>query len=205
MNRDRIGSTFILRSPRLRAGEDARAVVAEAQELAKRIVEDAEAVSARLRADAEVETRNKAEDVFTEARARGLGEAAAEAALLIAQTAEAIDCFWREREDELRDVALAVAHRVLAALPRDEILLRLATEAIAEHGRDTRLALKTSPDMADHLRAALSTLEFGDHVTVSPDPSLEPGGCTLLHPQGRTEIGLVAQFRSMLAAGGGRG
>lgn len=205
MTLDRTESPFIIRAPRLRASEDARAVVAEAEERAERILADADAGAGRLRADAEAESCAQAEAVLAEARARGRDEAAAEAAVLTARTAEALDRFWREREDELRDVAFAVAHRVLADLPRDQTLLRLATEAIAEHGRDTRLALKTSPDMADCLRAALSGLEFGDRVTVSPDPSLEPGECTLLHPHGRTEIGLVAQFRSMMAAGAGRG
>jgi flagellar biosynthesis/type III secretory pathway protein FliH len=201
MNRDGTDSHFIVRAPRLRAGDSARAIVTAAEERAEGIVAAANAGAARIRADVEAQ----AEAALVEARARGRAEAAAEAAVMIARTAEALDRFWREREDELRDVALAVAHRVLSALPRDEIQLRLATEAIAEHGRDARLALKTLPDMAVALRSALSGLEFGDRVTVSPDPSLEPGGCTLLHPQGRTEIGLLAQFRSMLAGAGGRG
>ena len=190
-------SPFIVRAPRLRADNDARAIVAEAEQHALRLRADAEAELASLRLQAEAE----AQTAMEEARSRGRDLAAAEAATLIAQVAGAIDRFWREREAELRDVALAVAHRVLSALPRDELTIRLATEAIAEHGRDTRLSLKAYPDTADRLRAALAKLEFGDRVTVSPDPSLEPGDCTLLHPEGRTEIGLVAQFRSMLAAG----
>jgi type III secretion protein L len=190
-------SPFIVRAPRLRADDDARAIVAEAERHALRLRADAEAELASLRSQAAAE----AQTALEEARSRGRELAAAEAATLIAQVAGAIDRFWREREAELRDVALAVAHRVLSALPRDELTIRLATEAIAEHGRDTRLSLKACPDTADRLRAALAKLEFGDRVTVSPDPSLEPGNCTLLHPEGRTEIGLVAQFRSMLAAG----
>jgi type III secretion protein L len=190
-------SPFIVRAPRLRADDDARAIVAEAERHALRLRADAEAELASLRSQAEAE----AQTALEEARSRGRELAAAEAATLIAQVAGAIDRFWREREAELRDVALAVAHRVLSTLPRDELTIRLATEAIAEHGRDTRLSLKACPDTADRLRAALAKLEFADRVTVSPDPSLEPGNCTLLHPEGRTEIGLVAQFRSMLAAG----
>ena len=190
-------SAFIVRAPRLRADDDARAIVAEAERHALRLRADAEAELASFRLQAEAE----AQTALEEARSRGRDLAAAEAATLIAQVVGSIDRFWRERESELRDVALAVAHRVLSALPRDELTIRLATEAIAEHGRDTRLSLKACPDTADRLRAALAKLEFGDRVTVSPDPSLEPGECTLLHPEGRTEIGLVAQFRSMLAAG----
>ena len=190
-------SPFIVRAPRLRADDDARAIVAEAERHALRLRAHAEAQLASLRSQAAAE----AQTALEEARSRGRELAAAEAATLIAQVAGAIDRFWREREAELRDVALAVAHRVLSTLPRDTLIIRLATEAIAEHGRDTRLSLKACPDTADRLRAALAKLEFGDRVTVSPDPSLEPGDCTLLHPEGRTEIGLVAQFRSMLAAG----
>jgi flagellar biosynthesis/type III secretory pathway protein FliH len=192
-------STFIVRAARLRADDDARAIVAEAEQQALRLRADATAEIASLRLQAEAEIQAALE----QARARGLDMAAAEAATLIARVAESIDRFWREREAELRDVAFAVAHRVLSALPCDDLTIRLATEAIAEHGRDTRLALKASPDTADRLRAALAKLEFADRVSVSPDPSLAPGECTLLHPEGRTEIGLVGQFRSMLFGAAG--
>jgi flagellar biosynthesis/type III secretory pathway protein FliH len=194
-------SVFIVRAPRLRADDDARAIVAEAEQQALRLRADAEAELASFRLQAEAE----AQTALEEARSRGRELAAVETATLIAEVAGAIDRFWREREAELRDVALAVAHRVLSTLPRDELTIQLATEAIAEHGRDTRLSLKACPDTADRLRATLAKLEFGDRVTVSPDPSFRPGECTLLHPEGRTEIGLVAQFRSMLAAGAAAG
>jgi flagellar biosynthesis/type III secretory pathway protein FliH len=187
-------SVFIVRSTRLRADDDARAIVAEAEQHALCLRADAEAEIASLRLQADAE----AQAALEEGRAQGRDVAAAEAAILIAQVAGSIDSFWREREAELRDVALAVAHRVLSGLPREELTIRLAAEAIAEHARDTRLALKASPDMADRLRAALAKLEFGERVTVSSDPSLDPSECTLLHPEGRTQIGLVAQFRSMM-------
>ncbi len=198
MTRDRADSPFIVRAPRLRAGDEAHAIVAAGEARAAALLAEAQAQAGRLRAEAEANGATALE----EARARGLDEAAAEAGVLMARAAEALDRFWSEREAELRDVALAVAHRVLASVPPDEVVVRLAAEAVAEHGRDVRLALKTSPDMADRLRAALKGLGVGDRVSVSPDPSLAPGDCTLLHPQGRTEIGLVAQIRAMLGAEG---
>lgn len=198
-----VSSPFIVRASRLRAEDEARAVVAAAEARAEAVRAEAEAEAARHVAALEAEAQARAEAAFAEARALGRAEAAAEAAALMARTGEAIDLFWREREGELRDLAFAVAHRVLSASPPDAVLLRLAAEAIAEHGRDARLALKVSPDMADGLRAALSELDGGGRVSVSSDPSLAPGDCTLLHPRGRTEIGLLAQFRSMLGGGGG--
>jgi flagellar biosynthesis/type III secretory pathway protein FliH len=199
MTQARTESVFIVRATRLRADNDARAIVAEAEQQALRLRADvaAEVESLRLQAEAE------AQAALERARTRGLDMAAAEAATLLAEVATSIDRFWRERETELRDVALAVAHRVLSALPRDELTIRLATEAIAEHGRDIRLALRTSPDMADRLRAALAKLETAERVSVLPDQSLAPGECTLLHPEGRIEIGLVGQFRSMLSGAAG--
>lgn len=184
MTRAAVDSPFIVRAEHRRAYADAEAIVAQAKEDA-----------ARMRAEAEVERSA----VLQDARSQGLRQAAAEAATLAANTAEVIELFWSEREKELRDVALAVAHRVLADLPADEVMLRLASEAIAEHGRDVRLALRTSPDMADALRIALQARHFGDRVTVVGDPTLTAGNCTLLHPRGRTEVGLLAQFRAMLA------
>ena len=174
---------FIVRADGVRAAADAKDILAEAKAEAVRIRE--EAVAER-------------QEALQEAIRDGLRQGLAEAAALTAQAAEALDLFWREREGELGEVALAVAHRILSTLPPTETLVRLALDAISEHGRDVGLAVRVRPEIAVVLRSVLQEKGYGDRVDVIADPALPSGGCTLVHPRGRTEIGLLAQFRAML-------
>ncbi len=176
-------SPFIIRADKVRAHEDARAILA-----------DAEAEAARISAGMDAERH----EALREARQEGLRQGLAEAAALAASAAAAVDVFWREREAELGEVALAVAHRVLASLPANETVARLASAAIAEHGSDIRLTVRTAPEAAAVLRGVLQDSEGGARVTVIADPTAAPGECTLVHPRGRTDVGLLAQFRAML-------
>lgn len=173
----------ILRADRVRAAADAQDILAEAK---------AEAV--RLRDEAAAERQEALEQAIRDGLRQGLTEAAA----LTAQAAKALDLFWREREGELGEVALAVAHRILSTLPPTETLVHLALDAISEHGRDVGLAVRVRPEIAVVLRSVLQEKDYGDRVDVIADPALPSGGCTLVHPRGRTEIGLLAQFRAML-------
>ena len=193
-------SHYIIRAPYVRAAFEARHLLADAEAAAAAIRHAAETEAERIRRHAE----DEAAQMVEAARSRGREETAREAAALMAGASEALDRFWREREAELRDVAVAVAHKILSSLPVDDLMLALASEAIAEHGRDAGLALKASPDTAERLRAALAATGAGARVTVSADPFLKPGDCALLHPRGRTEIGLVAQFRALVGGSASR-
>lgn len=178
-------SPFVVRGDRLRAGLEARDVLAKA-----------EADAAQVRSKIAAERHAALED----GRVEGLRQGLAEAAALAAEAARAVDLFWREHEAELGEVALAVAHRVLSSLPRDETVTRLALEAVAEHGRCAILTLRVGPDAAAPLRAALAERGADDRVSVIADPIAPPGACTLVHARGRTEVGLLAQFRALLDA-----
>ena len=177
-------SPFVIRAEVTRAQTDARAIRATA------VTE-----ATRIRAALNVERQ----DVLREARQEGLRQGLREAATLLANAAGTVETFWREREAELAEVALAVAHRVLASLPADDIVSRLACEAIAEHGTNIELTIRTGPDAAAILRQALRDLADGGRITVLADEAAAPGECTLVHPRGRTELGLLAQFRAMMA------
>lgn len=176
-------SPFIVRADRVRAGLDAKAILAAA---------DAEAQ--RIRAGIAAERQA----ALAEARQEGLRQGLAEAAAMAAGAGDALAAFWREREHELAEVALAVAHRVLASLPAEDTLSRLALEAVAEHAGEAGLGLRVRPEAAAALRAALAAHGAADRVSVIADPAACAGECTLLHARGRTDIGLLAQFRSML-------
>jgi flagellar biosynthesis/type III secretory pathway protein FliH len=176
-------SPFVVRANVLRAQTDARALVA-----------DAETKAARVRAALDMERQN----VLREARHAGLRQGLSEAATLVAKTGEAIETFWREREAELAEVVFAAAHRVLASLPINETISRLAIEAIAEHGANVELTIRTKPDTAAILREMLRDHERSGRITILADEAVEAGEATLVHPHGRTELGLLAQFRAMM-------
>lgn len=178
-------SPFIIRSAKIEARADARAIVEAAEDEARRVRAAAQ--------DERIAT-------LEAARRDGMRQGLAEAASVAARTADAVETFWRERERELRDVALAVAHRILSSLPADDVTSRLASEAIAEHARDSHLELRAAPETADLLRKTFEDRPSGAQVTVVTDPTLPRDACALLHPRGRSEIGLLAQFRSLMAA-----
>lgn len=185
-----VESPFVVRAATLEARADAQAILQRAEDAACGIRAAAEA--ARISA-------------LEEARREGLRQGLAEAAAMAASAAEAVQMFWRERGSELRDVALAVAHRILSSLPTDELIARLASEAIAEHARDSRLEIRAAPEVAEILREALRDRLAGGSLTITADAGLPRDACALLHPRGRSEIGLLAQFRSLvtpLAASG---
>jgi type III secretion protein L len=176
-------SRFIVRGNTLDAHREAQAILT-----------DANAAADRMRAELDAERRR----VVAEARREGLRQGISEAAEIVAHAGNAIDAFWREREGELADIAFAIAHRIIASLPADEALVRMASEAIAEHAASVQLTLRVAPEAAVYLRHSLMTMEQGHRVTVVPDPAAAPGECTLVHKSGRMELGLVAQFRAMM-------
>lgn len=171
----------------------------------------AEAYQARLQAEAwrqaaadEAEqllcaARAQAQAIREQARQEGLAEGLARGARLSGAMAEALEQFWEERQAELLELVLAAAHRVLDELPDEQLLHRLAAECLAEHAREDGLVVRVAPSACAALRASLDA--GGHRVTVAADPTLAAGDGVLVHASGRTEFGLLAQFRAMLRAG----
>lgn len=171
-------SRYVVRGATLQARADAAAILAaaraEAQALREIAVRERHAERARGYAD-------------------GRQAGAADAGQLLAAAAAAADAFLAAREGELSDLAFAIAARVLGTLPADAVLLGAARTAIAEHRADSRLVVRVAPDAA----AAMQALA-GPNLTIQADAALPPGACTLLHPRGSTELGVLDQFRAMM-------
>jgi flagellar biosynthesis/type III secretory pathway protein FliH len=176
-------SALIVRGHIVRAHEDANAILA-----------DARTEASRLRAGLDAERRH----ILEEARRQGLSQGLSEAAAVAANAAKAIDAFWLEREAELAEVAFAIAHRIVASLPADQLLAQLVSEAIAEHGASVQLTLRAAPEAAAALQDFLNNTGQGNRVTVLADPAAASGECTLSHRHGRANLGLLAQFRAMM-------
>jgi flagellar biosynthesis/type III secretory pathway protein FliH len=177
-------SPFIVRGDILRAHKDAQAILAEARDEASRL--RAELLAERL-------------GVLEKAHQQGLKQGLAEAAAVAANAADAIGAFWKKQENELTEVAFAIAHRIVASLPANAILAQLASKAIADHGADVHITLRTAPDAAIHLREFFKNNDHAGRVTVLADPTAAPGECTLFHRRGRANLGLLAQFRAMMS------
>lgn len=176
-------SPFIVRAPEMRARADAAA-----------IRHAAGVDAARIRAEAEAGRQAE----LHRGREEGLRIGLEQAARLSHAAAGAIEAFWAEREDELHDLAFAIAYRILATLPLEETMAHLAREAIAEHRRDVRLTLQVASCDAPALRAALDGVDPDGRVAIELDPFAAPGACTLIHPRGRTKLSLLDQFRALM-------
>ena len=176
-------SPFVVRAAEVVAYADAAAIRASA-------AGQAEALLAR----AEAERRQAVAD----GHAEGLRSGLEQAAQLAAETAASVEAFLDERASELHELGFAIAYRVLASLPPDQVLAQLAAEAIAEHRRDVQLTLRVCPADAEALRQALSAADPHGRVAVVGDPVAMPGTCTLVHASGRTRLGVVEQFRALM-------
>lgn len=173
-------SPFVVRAAVMRAREDAGAIRAAALR---------EAAQLRAQAAAEAEATRRA------AQARG----AAEAAALLAAAGVAADAFLRAREDELGELAFAVAQRLVADMARTTRTVALVRTALAEHRDHARLSLRAPPATAAALRTALAALPGTEgRVEVQADASLRPDECVLVRPQGRTALGPLQQFRALM-------
>jgi type III secretion system HrpE/YscL family protein len=161
---------------------------------ANMIVADAKAEASRIRAELELD-RIKA---FEEARRQGFSQGVAEAAAIAANAVKAVEEFWREREGEVAEIAFAIAHRIVGNLPADQRLAQIVSMAISEYSSSVQLTLRTTPEAAGHLRAFLKNAVGAERVTVVADPAAAPGECTLYQAHGRTDLGLLAQFRAMM-------
>lgn len=169
---------LVVRRPEVQAYRDAASILADARQ-----------DSTTLR---ETERQKGYDDGFRS------GQAAA--AKLLGDLGKAVETYWLEREQELVPLALALAHKILSSLPPHDVLAGVARAAIAEHRRDASLILRASPEAAAALKQCLAQDRGAGHVAVLADPDLLEGSCVLLHDRGRTDIGLLDQFRAVLSA-----
>ena len=176
-------SPFLIRSASLEAIRDATTIRAAAHAEAAEIKTVALREAAALHI-AEVE--------------RGRSESAMAVATLIAAAEVAIATFWTTREAELMDLVLAVAHRVIGTMTAEAQLAALVHTALAEHQDEVGLVLRTSASNAVMLRSALASLGRSE-LAVEADALLADAQCILVHRRGRTSLGLIEQFRELIA------
>jgi type III secretion system HrpE/YscL family protein len=163
----------------------------EAREIISRAEREADGIR--------LEARRQAEQERHRGHADGVKDGRAEAARLLAEASATVDAFYEAREKELMDLAFAIAERLIGALPEHERLARVAQAALAEHRGDQKITLRVGPGTAAPLRDALRQYDQHGRVTIETDEHAAPGSCTLLHDRGRSSIGLLDQFRALMA------
>lgn len=183
-------SPWVVRGEAVSALRDADGIRAEARQEAERLLTEAVRAAHILR---------------DEARREGVAQSVAEAGRLLGDAADAVRTFRRDVEEELVPLAFAIAHRILGAFPEEERLSRAVRTALDEHRHTSGLRLRADPAAAAALRKALDATAQGNAVTVEIDENARPGGCTLIHPRGRTAVGPIDQLRSLFAASGAGG
>ena len=162
----------------------ARDVLAEAKA-------EAEAILSRARDDAEAECRR--------GRDEGLQAGQLEAARQLAGAVQDVDAFIQAREAELAELVFAVAFKLIGELPDAERSARLVGTAIADYRSDIAMTLRTDLAGAAFVRHVVEQLGVGDRVHVEGSIAQQPGSCTLVHARGQAPIGLLDQFRALMA------
>lgn len=159
---------------------------------------DAESIREAARLDAAALLADAAEQATALRRAADAAAVVAAARLLTAAQ-HAAEQALAQQEAALTDLAFEIAARLLGDLPRTVRTAALARAAFADHADASRLAVRVAPAMAAALRGALADTA----VVVAEDAALGLDDCVLLHPGGRTELGVLPQLRALFAASAG--
>lgn len=176
-------SPFVIRREDMHARDTAAQIVERAQNRAEEIERDA---------------RHALQAEWSQAHETGLRDGRTEAARLLAEAASAVGQFFDDREAELTELAFAVAYRVIGTMTPNQQMIHAARTAIAEHRGAAHLCVRVAPSMADELRKALAESDMQGRVEVEADEHAPPGSCTLVHPRGRSSLGILDQFRALL-------
>ena len=194
-----------------RADEQARQIVRQAQEHGRQLAEQARQQAHQ--AGLEEGRREGLRQIRTEVRETVLQEERERVDRLVQMLTTGLAEFERNKrrligvaEAGLIELALAIAQRVC------KLLVETSPEAARANARhllkavqhDGDLELRVNPADYDTLRdVAAEVLRCGDeleHVQVTADAALEPGGCILSTPDGQIDASIETQLQRIAEA-----
>ncbi|MHB0885363.1 MAG: FliH/SctL family protein [Bacillota bacterium] len=181
---------------------------AEAQ---ARLVEDAaaraEAIVANARDEAAIIEREAHEKGLAAGREEGLRLAQEESHGVIAEAGQVLEDAKAERQEiiaearpEILRLALAVAHKIIREAAEDdsEMTFRAALDAVKKVRDEEELTIRANPrdaveleERRQELRAAARGLK---KLTITEDPTIEPGGCVVDGPRGSVDARIERQL-----------
>jgi len=164
---------------------DARAIIDDAQERAEQIV--AEAQQAKQIA-------------YDEGYQEGFESGKKEQSDVLIKTHMMCREFMESRQEDIVDLVIAIAHKLLGDLDRDDVVMGLVERALAAHHNAHTMTLRVAPQqyalVNDQLGNLMKKFSGGGQVEVSEDNRVEPGDCLL-----ETSIGVLnASLDTQLSA-----
>jgi flagellar biosynthesis/type III secretory pathway protein FliH len=176
-------------------------------------VHDAQLEAARVRARA----REDAAQLLAAARAsierdrangfaQGLAEGRAQAARELVGLAAIRDGALREREKEVRELALLLAAKLAGrAFEHDPQALDLLIEPLLARVRRARnVVLRVSPDAAAYVQSRVASMieavELSGTLEVVADPAIETGGCLIESSLGELDARLTTRVSELARA-----
>ncbi len=182
-------------------------------EPAARLVKDAEAraeaeaIVANARDEAATIEREAHEKGLAAGREEGLRLAQEESRAIIAEAGQVLETARAEREEiiaearpEILRLALAVAHKIIREATEDDsqMAFRAALDAVKKVRDEEELTIRANPrdaveleERRQELRAAARGLK---RLTITEDPTIEPGGCVVDGPRGSVDARLERQL-----------
>jgi len=174
--------------------EVVRELLDKAQKQAQTIITAARQEVARLEEEAERDRASRialaCEQGFNEgmAEARKVAEAEknrilADARLVLEQARAKRGEVMQESEQELVELALAIARKVIDLKLEEErkLIVNIARQALARAAQSREITLRVNPDDYDEVISAQGNLDIPvwQKVDIEADPAVEAGGCVI--------------------------
>lgn len=145
-----------------------------------------------------------AKRLFEEARrdgyAAGFEEGRNQFAAAIHGAVEQVRDHFFKLEEALLPIVSVAVERILGRMDRTELVQRVLREAMVDLGSGLAVAIRTSPDDLEMIRASVASAGLHDQHELPPiraveaDASLKPGEIILETIQGRTHVGPAYQM-----------
>ncbi|PRH89358.1 HrpE/YscL family type III secretion apparatus protein [Labrys okinawensis] len=134
----------------------------------------------------------------------GIAEGKREAARLVAATTAKLDRYFEGVESQVGELVLEVTRRLLGSFDLDELVAKIARQAVAEVRQAKYLRLTVHPDAHDRVRAELDTLarerQFGFALEIEADPTLARDACIVASEAAVIDAGVGTQLDAIAAA-----
>lgn len=134
----------------------------------------------------------------------GLAKGKQEAAHLVTETTAKLDRYFQGVENQVTDLVLEVTRRMLGSFDLDELVAKIARQAVSEVRQAKYLRLTVHPDAHDRVRKELEALlrerQFGFPIETTTDPALARDACIVASEAAVIDASVATQLDAIAAA-----
>ncbi|QEN85330.1 HrpE/YscL family type III secretion apparatus protein [Labrys sp. KNU-23] len=134
----------------------------------------------------------------------GLAEGKREAARLLTETTVKLDRYIAGVENQVTDLVLEVTRRMLGSFDLDELVAKIARQAVAEVRQAKYLRLTVHPDAYDRVREELDLLgrerQFDFAIETATDSTLARDACIVASEAAVVDASVGTQLDAIAAA-----